>query len=265
MRKEYVEQRHGNYYLTGTRPSLDSLILAFRRGESPATICLNLEEVYGAIACYLGNQASMDDYLLTQSRKWAEGKQASDPLPPALRERLLRARDEMPTSNPSCRSGLWPMPISMDGPVSSPSRRVWARDGCRGTVCGRTGVPRSSAGTALGPLNAVGPDLPQMQKESAGQHLPARGGPFARRSASWTKRPSGSTSRSNNGTGPARDSKSPYRRTNTAAGTWGPWPRVAPSQPARRRATRLNSTAPSAGQPPRYSSQPVSRRVGVPL
>ena len=43
MTKEYIEQRDGNYYVSGTRVSLDSLIHAFHRGESPETICQNFE------------------------------------------------------------------------------------------------------------------------------------------------------------------------------------------------------------------------------
>lgn len=106
MSKEYVEHREGGYYVSGTRVSLDSLIHAFRRGESPETICQNfeilrLEEVYGAIAYYLANQAGMDAYLVSQGHKWAQGKQAAAPLPASLRERLTRARDEMHTSSPS--------------------------------------------------------------------------------------------------------------------------------------------------------------------
>ena len=55
MSKEYIEQRGANYYVFGTRVSLDSIVHAFRRGESPETICqnfelLDLESVYGAIA-----------------------------------------------------------------------------------------------------------------------------------------------------------------------------------------------------------------------
>ena len=65
MAKEYIEERDGNYYVAGTRISLDSIVHAFRRGESPETICQNfellrLEEVYGAIAHYLANQADID-------------------------------------------------------------------------------------------------------------------------------------------------------------------------------------------------------------
>ena len=106
MSKEYIEQREGGYYVTGTRVSLDSLIHAFRRGESPETICQNfevlqLEEVYGAIAFYLANQAVIVAYLVGQEQNWADGKKASQPLPTGLRERLTRVRNEMHTSSPS--------------------------------------------------------------------------------------------------------------------------------------------------------------------
>ena len=103
MTKEYIEQRDGNYYVAGTRISLDSIVHAFRRGESPETICQNfellrLEEVYGAIAYYLANQADIDVYLIRQSGKWAEGRRDADPLPVNLRERVMRARDELHTA-----------------------------------------------------------------------------------------------------------------------------------------------------------------------
>jgi uncharacterized protein (DUF433 family) len=101
--KEYIEQRDGNYYVAGTRISLDSIVHAFRRGESPETICQNfelllLEEVYGAIAYYLANQADIDAYLIRQNQKWVEGRRNAEPLPTSLRERLMRAREEMHTT-----------------------------------------------------------------------------------------------------------------------------------------------------------------------
>jgi len=100
MAREYVEERDGNYYVAGTRISLDSIIHGFRRGESPETICQNfellrLEEVYGAIAYYLANQAVVDPYLIRQGQKWAEGRRSAEPLPAHLREKLARARDEL--------------------------------------------------------------------------------------------------------------------------------------------------------------------------
>jgi len=100
MAKEYIEQRDGNYYVAGTRVSLDSLVYAFRRGESPETICqnfelLSLEEVYGAIAYYLANQSEIDAYLIHQEEKWAEGRRNAEPLPADLRARLMRVRGEL--------------------------------------------------------------------------------------------------------------------------------------------------------------------------
>jgi uncharacterized protein (DUF433 family) len=106
MAREYIEKRDGNYYVAGTRISLDSIVHAFHRGESPETICQNFEllrpeEVYGAIAYYLANQAEIDSYLMGQGEKWAEGRRDAEPLPDDLRQRLMRARDELHTARPS--------------------------------------------------------------------------------------------------------------------------------------------------------------------
>jgi len=103
MPKEYIEQREGSYYVAGTRISLDSIVYAFGRGESPETIrqnfdLLSLEEVYGAIADYLANQSAVDAYMIRQGEKWADGKRCAEPLPADLRERLVRAREEIHTT-----------------------------------------------------------------------------------------------------------------------------------------------------------------------
>ena len=106
MAREYIEQRDGSYYLTGTRISLDSIVHAFRRGDSAETICQNFEllrlaEVYGAIAYYLENQTNIDAYLMHQSETWEQGRRSAEPLPNELRERLMEARDELPTTRNS--------------------------------------------------------------------------------------------------------------------------------------------------------------------
>jgi uncharacterized protein (DUF433 family) len=100
MAKEYVAERDGNYYVGDTRVSLDSIVHAFRRGDSPETICQNfdvlrLEEVYGAVAYYLAHQAAVDSYITRQAERWTEGKQLAEPLPADLRDRLMRGRNEM--------------------------------------------------------------------------------------------------------------------------------------------------------------------------
>ena len=68
MAREYVEQRNDGYYVAASRVSLDSVVFAFLRGESPEGIVesfpvLNLEQVYGAITHYLANRAEIDAYL----------------------------------------------------------------------------------------------------------------------------------------------------------------------------------------------------------
>jgi uncharacterized protein (DUF433 family) len=69
MDKQYVEYRDDSYWIAGTRVSLKSIVLAFQDGLSPETIAaecfptLTLEEVYGAVAYYLGHQAEIDQFL----------------------------------------------------------------------------------------------------------------------------------------------------------------------------------------------------------
>jgi len=91
--KEYIEERLGGLYVAGTRVSLASVIYQFQQGASPETILQNfpalasLENVYGAIAHYLANQAAVDEYLRAQERSWEEFRNTAD-LPPALGGRV---------------------------------------------------------------------------------------------------------------------------------------------------------------------------------
>jgi uncharacterized protein (DUF433 family) len=81
-----------------SRVTLDTVVAAYYRGDSPAEIvrrfpALTLAEVYRAIAYYLQHQAEMDAYLLARERAAAplvrELADRSNPV--GLRERL-RAR-----------------------------------------------------------------------------------------------------------------------------------------------------------------------------
>jgi uncharacterized protein (DUF433 family) len=56
------------YRIAGTRISLDSVVYAWHRGESPESIVdsypsLTLEQVHGALAFYLANREHIDEYL----------------------------------------------------------------------------------------------------------------------------------------------------------------------------------------------------------
>lgn len=81
MSKEYVEERDGGYFISGTRISLASVVYAFRRGASPESIrrsypLLTLEEVYGAITYYLARQEEIDTYLKEQEASDERARQA---------------------------------------------------------------------------------------------------------------------------------------------------------------------------------------------
>ena len=95
--KRYVERIDDCYFVAGTRVSLDSVVHAFWRGESPEAIsqafqALHLEDVYGAIAFYLAHQAEVDSYLTAGLESWEKERSSASPLPVSLRERLTRAR-----------------------------------------------------------------------------------------------------------------------------------------------------------------------------
>jgi len=64
----YVEQRDGRYMVTDTRVSLDSIVYGFLSGQSAESLAqafpvLTLEQVYGAIASYLGHRDELNRYL----------------------------------------------------------------------------------------------------------------------------------------------------------------------------------------------------------
>ena len=98
MAKEYIEQRPEGMFVAGTGVSLASVVFHFRQGASPEIILQKfpalgtLENVYGAIAFYLGNEATVSKYLLEQERKWQQFRETADALPPELPSRLDRAR-----------------------------------------------------------------------------------------------------------------------------------------------------------------------------
>ena len=98
---EYVEQRNGGYYVQGTRVSLDSIVYAFLRGESPDGIvesfpALTLEQVYGAIAFYLGHQTEVDANVREGEDLIHRTIPALSQRKPEAFQRLQRAREQMP-------------------------------------------------------------------------------------------------------------------------------------------------------------------------
>ncbi len=70
------------YFIKGSRVSLDSVIYAFLNGVSPEGIlqsfpCLTLEQIYGAITCYLANKNQLDSYLQEGELIFEQQREAS--------------------------------------------------------------------------------------------------------------------------------------------------------------------------------------------
>ena len=99
MSKDFVEWRDGSYYLIGSRVPLALVVHEFKNGESPEAIeshysTLSLEQVYGAITFYLGNQAEVEKDL-AERRRVEDEFTRTHPAPPELKQKLERAREQM--------------------------------------------------------------------------------------------------------------------------------------------------------------------------
>ncbi len=104
MSKEYVEQRDGGYFIKDTRVSLDSVVYAFLRGETPEGIAdsfpaLRLEDIFGALAFYMANRESVDEHLADGRREFDVLRQESRQGHPALSAKIAEARRMSKTPN----------------------------------------------------------------------------------------------------------------------------------------------------------------------
>jgi len=100
MTKEYVILQEGAYRVGGTRVSLDSVVYGFQSGESAECIqqsfpALTLEQVYGAIAYYLANQQSIDQYLIEGEKEFDKLQQSSREKYPEWYDKMEKARKEL--------------------------------------------------------------------------------------------------------------------------------------------------------------------------
>jgi uncharacterized protein (DUF433 family) len=101
--KRYVEPDSQGVLRVGSLDvSLDSVVVAFQEGHSPETIqqlypALSLEEVYGAVAYYLGNRNDVDQYLKRQAQIWEQARQRAAQSPSPVVQRL-RALSKVPGS-----------------------------------------------------------------------------------------------------------------------------------------------------------------------
>ena len=101
--KEYVERRNGSFYVIGSRLPLAHIVRELQHGESPEAIrahysTLSLEQVYGALTFYLGNQKEVENDVTERERE-EDDFDKSHPFPPDLKEKLERARPEVKARN----------------------------------------------------------------------------------------------------------------------------------------------------------------------
>ena len=105
MHSEYIEQRDGGYCVAGTRISLDSVVYAFNRGESPEQILEayqllgRLARVFGAIAFYLDDKPEIDKYLEDGKREFEAHGIPMEQENPALWEKIQRTRAKIGESH----------------------------------------------------------------------------------------------------------------------------------------------------------------------
>lgn len=101
MVKEYVVERDGGFFIKGARISLDSLVYAFLRGESPERIAesfpaLGLEQIFGGLAFYMANREIVDRYLCEGRQEFETLRQQAWQNNPALYAKLAGARKLTP-------------------------------------------------------------------------------------------------------------------------------------------------------------------------
>lgn len=96
-----VRDDAGRVMVPGTRISLDILVAAFKRGESPEAIhddyeTVSLADVYAIFSYYLRHRGEVDAYIAEQEREGGEIRarlEATYPPEEGLRAKLLARLD----------------------------------------------------------------------------------------------------------------------------------------------------------------------------
>lgn len=97
MAKDYITHRDGGYFIEDTRVSLDSVVHAFLRGESPEGIAesfpaLQMEQIFGALTFYMANRDRLDQHLNEAGREFERLRHESRQRNPVLYGKLADAR-----------------------------------------------------------------------------------------------------------------------------------------------------------------------------
>lgn len=98
MAKVYIEKENG-YRVKDTRISLDSIVYAFWRGETPESIAqsfplLSLEQVYGSLTYYLAHKDEVDSYLKEADSDYKGLQERAQVQDPMFYQKLRASRKE---------------------------------------------------------------------------------------------------------------------------------------------------------------------------
>jgi uncharacterized protein (DUF433 family) len=99
------QDSEGSIRLTGSRVTLDTLVAAFKKGNTAEQIqdsfpSLSLAQIYGAIAWYLDHQAEAEDYLNEREAEAEAIRQEIENQPGqgAFRETMRQRREHLSQS-----------------------------------------------------------------------------------------------------------------------------------------------------------------------
>jgi len=103
MNTIYAEKRESGYWVAGTRVSLDSIVYAYRGGQTAESIAqsfpiLTHEHVYGAILFYLENRQEVDTYLQNSKADYEAIRQMAHTADPMFYQKLANAHRPIDSS-----------------------------------------------------------------------------------------------------------------------------------------------------------------------
>ena len=99
--KQYVRtDEHGVMRVGKGKVQLEGIVYQFREGRSAESIrqcwpSLELEEIYGAIAYYLANRESVDEYLRKQEALYERLRAESERQNPAFYAKMREAKQKL--------------------------------------------------------------------------------------------------------------------------------------------------------------------------
>ena len=99
MTRDYIERQETALYVAGTRVPLDVIVHQYKNGAPVESIrhsfpTLTLEQIHGALAFYLANQAEVDAAMEETEVDW-ERFRATNPAPADIKRKLEKARQHL--------------------------------------------------------------------------------------------------------------------------------------------------------------------------